>query len=129
MKAEECRRFDDCSAPICPLDETKYKAIWYTDEEICVAQAQNQIPQVYAQRKLIRAKAEGYFTWDMLSRGCQIRKGIQGLDPDRPEEDQLERWMNAHPPCRELSDEERAVMRERFETNVLSKQKEASSIG
>lgn len=111
---QQCRRFDDCNAPICPIDETRDKAVWYTDEEICQAQAHNQIQQVYAQRKLIRAKAGGYFTWGMLSRGCQIRKGIQGLDPDKPEEDQLEKWIDGHPPCRELSNEEKQIIRDRL---------------
>jgi len=35
MKAIECPYFDSCNAPICPLDENKGKAIWYSDEAIC----------------------------------------------------------------------------------------------
>jgi len=119
MKA--CKRFDDCAAPICPLDdETKDAAIWYVDEEICMCQRHNKIPQVRAQRKLIRVKAEGYFNWEMLSRNCQIRKGTKGLDPDRPEEDQLKKWFDAHPPKRELSEEERAILREQFKERMAA---------
>ena len=33
----------------------------------------------------------------MLNRKCQIRKGITGLDPDKPEEQQLQKWMEGHP--------------------------------
>ncbi len=36
IKAEKCRHFEECNAPICPIDEESIKsAIWYPDEEIC----------------------------------------------------------------------------------------------
>ena len=46
----------------------------------------------------------------MLSRGCILRREIQGLDPDKLEHGQLSEWMKAHPRKKELSEEKRAQL-------------------
>lgn len=44
------------------------------------------------QRKLSRVATNGYFTVAMLKYLAVIRKGITGLDPNIPEEQQLGTW-------------------------------------
>ena len=112
-----CNKFDSCSAPLCPLDEHSMRhVIWYSDEEVCVSLAHRGLPWGKAQRRIVKAGADPsrYFTFEMLNRGCVIRRGITGLDPDQPEELQLKRWMKVHPPAqkRELSERQKHALME-----------------
>lgn len=87
-----CTLYENCIAPLCPLDRSSLKGIWYPDEEICRSRTQGNFPWMKAQRKLSRVAAGGYFTVEMLNRLVVIRKGIAGLDPNLPEEPQLRTW-------------------------------------
>jgi len=87
-----CSLYEDCIAPLCPLDRRSLAGIWYPDEEICRSRTQGNLPWMKAQRKLSRVAAGGYFTVEMLNRLVVIRKGIAGLDPNLPEEPQLRSW-------------------------------------
>ena len=87
-----CTLYENCIAPLCPLDRSSLKGIWYPDEEICRSRTQGNLPWMKAQRKLSRVAAGGYFTVEMLNRLVVIRKGIAGLDPNLPEEPQLRSW-------------------------------------
>ena len=97
---QKCPYFDSCSAPLCPMEneEELKKAIWYPDEEVCRRRGLNH-PWLKAQKKIARrAKhSDGYFTIQMLTHPCRICKGIEGLDPDKEEGPQLEKWFKKHP--------------------------------
>ncbi len=118
MTSMQCNRYDSCSAPLCPLDSQSLEGgIWYPGgEEICSSQAHRSLPWIRAQRKIAKVESDPsrYFTFAMLNRGCVIRRGITGLDPDQPEELQLRRWMQGHPPARkkELSEKQKSALME-----------------
>lgn len=99
FKSDQCRHFNYCSAPLCPLDIEHLKiGCWYPDEEIC--RLKKMLNWIRRQKK-IKNKAKDvdkYFTYEMLKHNCVIGKGIKGLDPDIPEEKQLKIWYEKHPP-------------------------------
>ena len=107
-----CGLFENCLAPLCPLDKNSLKGIWYSDEEICRSRTHGNLTWIRAQRKIARVKAGGYFTLEMLRRNCIVKKGIAGLDSDEAEEPQLRRWLADHPERRGMSDEKKAALRQ-----------------
>lgn len=114
-KPKDCPRFEYCSA-LCPLSEAN--DVWYPDEEICQLSEFRGLEWIRRQRKLSRmAVSDNYFTRTMLERNCIIRSGICGLDPDHPlsslKEDER-KWLKEHPEKRELTEEERESIRQRF---------------
>ncbi len=82
---------------ILPSCASSFKGIWYPGEDICRSRIHWNLSWIQAQRKLVRATAEGYFTMEMLNRDCILKSGIRGLDPDREERLQLQEWMRKHP--------------------------------
>jgi hypothetical protein len=94
-----CTLFEDCLAPLCPLDPASLKGIWYPDEEICRSRSQGGRLWIRAQRRIakVAGSGAGYFTLAMLGRLVVIRKGITGLDPDLAEEVQLRTWFQKRP--------------------------------
>jgi len=94
-----CTLFESCLAPLCPLDPSSLKGIWYPDEEICRSRSQGGRLWIRAQRRLakVAGSGAGYFTLEMLGRLVVIRKGITGLDPDLPEGVQLRSWFQKRP--------------------------------
>ncbi|OPY07444.1 MAG: Endodeoxyribonuclease RusA [Syntrophaceae bacterium PtaB.Bin095] len=103
-----CTLYENCIAPLCPLDRSSLNGIWYPDEEICRSRIHGNLSWMRAQRKIAKSanRTSGYFTLAMLNRNCIIRPGITGLDPNEPEEPQLKRWLDDHPVKREMSEEE-----------------------
>ena len=98
----KCSHFEECSAPLCPMDNQSLEGgLWYVDEEICPLRGQPD--WVRKQEKIKRAVADrdpyevGYFRVEMLERLHRITGMVRGIDPDAPEEDQLEAWLKAHP--------------------------------
>ena len=62
----ECT-FEDCKAPICPLDEQSMKkSIWYPDEDICHKRLGLQ--EIKIQKRISRKakNPDRYFTWKDL---------------------------------------------------------------
>ncbi|MDA8126500.1 MAG: hypothetical protein M0009_15110 [Deltaproteobacteria bacterium] len=110
-RTRTCTLFETCLAPLCPLDPASLKGIWYPDEEICRSRTQGGRPWIRAQRRLARVagRGAGYFTLVMLSRLAVIRKGIAGLDPDLPEEQQLRAWFQKRPEQRCPSPSDKAA--------------------
>lgn len=110
MNRPDCNHYETCNAPMCPYDENLNKMIWYPDEDIC---KKRDVPNwVKKQRKIagkIREKS-GYFTLEMLDRHFRITKALKGLDPNKDEVPQLERWKDAHP---EITEEEMERLKER----------------
>ncbi len=112
MTAYTCGLFEECLAPLCPLDPGSLKGVWYADEEICRSRTYANLPWIRGQRKIRRVGAKGYFTLEMLRRNCIVKKGIAGLDSDEAEEPQLRRWLADHPERRGMSDEKKAALRQ-----------------
>ena len=111
----DCGLYETCITPLCPLDRSSLKGVWYPDEEICRSRTQGNLPWLKAQRKIAAssARAERYFTLEMLRRNCIVKGGIAGLDPNEMEEPQLKKWLDDHPERRGLSEEKKAVLRQR----------------
>jgi len=80
MKAIECPYFDSCNAPICPLDEHKGNAIWYSDEAICKNRDFSDLEFIKTQIKIAKVNkthsVKGYFTFKMLDQKIILRSGI-----------------------------------------------------
>ena len=112
MKVDKCPNYEDCGAPMCPLDEPE-KYIFYPDEEIC---KKHYFGWIQNQKKIAKkAKdVDKYFTYEMLKVNCKLAKGVVGLDPDKPEALQLEKWLNSHPPKKELTKIQKKVIADRF---------------
>ena len=91
-----CRLYEDCIAPLCPLDRISLRGVWYPDDEICRSRTHGNLPWISSQRKIARAGASGYFTLEILNSIRTIRKGITGLDPNVEEKPQLRRWLEIH---------------------------------
>jgi hypothetical protein len=118
MSCPSCNHFEDCSAPICPEDaESMEHGAWFADEEICRRIPYRERHYIRAQRRIAQLTAcdpnRGCFTVPMLDRNCRLTHGIRGLDPEiaPPTPDRVARWLNLHPPKRQLSEDERAARR------------------
>jgi len=108
LKSDQCRHFDSCSAPLCPLDEKHLKAgIWYPDEEICRLK---KITDWIKRQKKIAKKTKDkdtYYSYEMLNRNCKVGTGMTGLNPDIAEEPQLIVWLKKHPLKKALSEKQK----------------------
>lgn len=63
-----CRFFDKCSAPICPMDNRKTRMIWYAGEDICSNPDYSNEKFIISQKKIARKKPDVYFNYSMLNR-------------------------------------------------------------
>ncbi len=91
MTSEQCRSFETCEAPLCPLEDCS-NYIWYPDEAVC--KLRRVIPDwVKKQRRIVKVGAppDNYFTVEMLNVLNQIRKGITGANPD--DEEGESKWL------------------------------------
>lgn len=87
MDKFNCPNFENCSAAICPLDPTNLDdAIYYPDEEICKRRDFQRADWIRKQKAVVKvgAAADRYWTVDMLRAAKQVRKGIEGINPDQP---------------------------------------------
>jgi len=96
MTAAQCRLYETCLVPLCPLDRCSLNGIWYSDEEVCRSRTYGNLSWIRAQRKIARVKAGGYFTLEMLNDIRTARKGMVGLDPNEDEKTQIRRWIDLH---------------------------------
>jgi len=103
-----CRLSEECVAPLCPLDESSLRGVWYPGEKICPSRTHGNLPWLKAQRKVARVAAAGYFTVEMLSRLVVIRDGINGLDPNLPEAPQLHSWFQKRAVKQEAQPDEKS---------------------
>ena len=128
MASPQCPKFDVCNAPLCPMDEESLShGIWYPDEEICKRKAFANMDWIKRQKKIAKKakRMDRYFTFEMLKRNCVITKGIEGLDPDKPEEPQLKKWFKKHPEkkIRKVSEEQKKLGAEvlrKYRTKTVS---------
>lgn len=87
MNELNCPKFEDCSAPLCPLEKNSLKnGVWYADEEICRRKDFQGLDWIKRQRAITRlgASPDRYWTIGMLKVIRQVRRGIEGIDPDQP---------------------------------------------
>jgi len=86
MKAIECPYFDSCNAHICPLDENKEKALWYSDEAICKNRDFSDLEFIKTQKKVSKLNKKyavcGSFTLKMLDRSLIVKRGLEGLNEE-----------------------------------------------
>ena len=120
---QACKFYTLCESPFCPLAASSFKGIWYPGEDICRSRIHWNLSWIQAQRKLVKANAEGYFTMEMLGRDCILKTGIRGLDPDREERPQLQEWLRKHPRKRQVTNEERAEIKERLKKHIFKPKK------
>jgi len=83
----DCIKFEECSASICPLSQTVVEnGIWYSDEDICNLRKFQSLNWIKKQKLIAKAKisSDKYFTVEMLGSIRQVRKGMEGIDPDQP---------------------------------------------
>ena len=115
---------------MCPMDENSLRCIWYPDEGICMSSAYANLVWIKAQKKIVKALAQTnrYFTLEMLTTKCVIRKGITGLDPDYEEKPQMQRWLKEHPAKRMLSEEEKKVRTQRIKKYQFSSKNNRPSL-
>ena len=102
----DCPHFNDCSAPLCPLQNID-AYIWYPDEEICHSKKFQNLPWLKRQRGVVRIKADKdkYFSVRMLQALKQVRRGIEGINPDQPLEQANkaeEKWVREHQKTRRI---------------------------
>jgi len=115
---EKCPYFDLCDAPICPLDEHKEKAIWYSDEAICKNTEYSSLDFIKTQKKISKLNKKhavnGFFTFKMLNRSLFVRVGLEGLNEDS-DSNRLKKyeqnWILRH---KGMSIEQKAEMTERL---------------
>ena len=98
MPSSDCKHFETCQAPLCPMGEQKQNCnhIWYHDEAICKAKEFQSLRWIQKQ-KLIAKKhgsVEGFFTVEMLNAIERVSKGIVGAEPDVPLEKRADlKWI------------------------------------
>ena len=84
LNNEQCSLVDSCIAPLCPLDDSLNKAIWYRGEEICRGRKFQSLPWIRKQKKIVRRQCDNtvFFTAGMLQEIDRVTKGLKGADPD-----------------------------------------------
>lgn len=122
MKMQECSSWNNCDAPLCPLDEDVTGSRWFPDDSICKSQSQKN-PFIKIQRKIIKKiKDENintYFMLDMLNKLSKIGKGVKGIDPDKDETEETEKWMRKalkFKKITKMTDEAKKALRNRLAT-------------
>ena len=86
MSSEQCKCWENCDAPLCPLDERSLgRGIWYADEVICQLRKFHTLPWVRKQKRIAKAGLNddgSFFTVSMLESIAAVTKGLKGADPD-----------------------------------------------
>ena len=115
---DNCKYFDDCSAPMCPRDAGVVQTAWFAGEPVCRL---HEVPEwVKRQRKIAKTgidETAGCFTLPMLEHRCVIGKKIAGIDPDgdKAEREGTEKnWLKRHPPIKPKSGEVREKLATRM---------------
>ncbi|MCD6403340.1 MAG: hypothetical protein J7K98_03345 [Candidatus Aenigmarchaeota archaeon] len=97
-----CKYYNECNAPICPLDPYKCQRIWYPDEEICRLRKFSKEIYIVQQKKIKKKCGDKntIFTFKMLSYPYVVREGIKGIVPDKFSIRKERQWIMEHPPKR-----------------------------
>ena len=99
MKPNECKSFNVCSAPLCPLDEDIAKRFWVVGEEMCIATGLRAKRWIRKQRSITKRQNKSY-----LNRPVSYQELFDASRPRKPltDEQRLEmvqrlekfRWKN-----------------------------------
>jgi hypothetical protein len=82
MGTIDCKYFEACDAPMCPLGSDK--PVWYPGESVC--KRLDAPDWVKRQRKVARkVTAGGFWTKRMFEQDCRLSAGTKGLDPRQPQ--------------------------------------------
>ena len=68
MTQDDCRLYETCSAPLCPLDRASLlNSIWYPDEEICRSRTFSNLTWIRQQGKIAKSasRTDRYFHPEM----------------------------------------------------------------
>ena len=110
--SRNCKKFERCAAPICPMvGMIDTSAIWFPREEICSLQKYCKTNLVRNQRKIAKKarNTEGFFNQEMLSHRLIVGKLIKGICPDLPISESgkvISNWIGRHPE-RQMSEEQK----------------------
>ena len=81
-----CKRFEECEAPICPLDKNFNMTVWYPGESFCDAKGYKREHWRIVQKRIAKlnrtVNIKGYFTVRFVEKITRVREGIKGLNPD-----------------------------------------------
>ena len=117
-----CYRYEICSAPICPLNEESLReGQFFPGEDTCQSREYRREHWARVQRRINRKvrNQDRYFTYEMLLNITKVTLTLKGLDPNRPQKEQLAVWLKHHKRAI-YSDERKAEMRERAKRLLLS---------
>lgn len=60
MKRQDCKSFERCGTPLCPLDPDLKDRVWYDDEPICQSNGLCKRRWIRKQRQIVRRKIKKY---------------------------------------------------------------------
>jgi hypothetical protein len=102
-ESKNCQSYASCEAPLCPLDESKEKVVWYPSEPICGARGMAKEHQWIRTQRAIAKKCDKnhHFNLGMLKTIKRVKAGLLGVDPDgyahrtpeNQERDLVKRWL------------------------------------
>ena len=85
MEASDCPHFDECEAPLCPLDVNLEQHIWFPKDPVC---RRRSVPDWVGKQKRIRrlkkVDPDCYFTVRMLNALIEVPKDVAGISTDDP---------------------------------------------
>ena len=99
----DCKYFNECEAPMCPLYNKFKDTIWFVDEDVCKLSKFSNLLVIKNQKK-IQKKTQGrdpnevgYFTYDMLNRRIRVTSKIKGIvEEEGSEDNQIKKWIKNH---------------------------------
>lgn len=96
MTAQDCPRYDKCSAPLCPMDEKSLvQASWFPNEEICKKRhPDGRPPWINTQKKIAKQTKDldTSYTHKMLCAITHVPHTITGMDPNNPLSEGENKW-------------------------------------
>jgi len=120
----DCPSFDNCNAPLCPLDPSSLdNGVFYADEEVCRGKKFQSLPWIRTQKKIARLGLtidDGYFSHRMLTSIRVVTKNLKGADPD--DFDSEEKWL------KERLEKRATVSQKRGNSKASNKQMGGNSI-
>jgi len=121
MTKEQCKLFEKCEAPLCPLEDDSSQ-LWYPDEGICRARKFHRLPWIKKQKRIAKLGLTidaGFFTAQMLKSIDRITRSLKGADPD--EFDSETRWL-------EQREQKRVTASKKRRNNKASKEKTLATV-
>ncbi len=79
MKKQNCPKFENCSAALCPLDPHP-RRYWYADTEICRSKTTPKWVKIQRKIQKLNPDPHHYFTQLMLESITRVAKDITGIE-------------------------------------------------